>query len=215
MSVCVAVFTCGRKDYLTETLASLHLRVRGFQRVVIFDDSGDPTFREWLRTLDVSVADWGRQRGFGGSISRAWMWLGRHIVEDHILHLEEDFTFDEPIDLADLVAALETDDNLDQMALLRHACFPREHRAGGIVQQNPDAHRLVERDGARWFEQQLVFTTNPSVYRRSLCDVGWPDVPRSEREFTRQRVAAGQKFGYWDARELVTHIGEVRTGQGY
>lgn len=210
--IVTAVFTCGRRDYLERTLASYREQVTGPTRTVIFDDAGDAAFTDWLYTLpDVSVASWGRNRGFTRSINLAWMWLVRHAVEPWVFHLEEDFTFDRPVDLTDLVEVLAGDETLDQIALLRHPFFPREHRAGSIIAEHPDAYT----DAGTHLAHQLVFTTNPSVYRRDLCHAGWPQQSSSEKAFTRARVADGRHFAYWGQGEpWVTHIGDQRHGVG-
>lgn len=69
-----------------------------------------------------------------------------------------------------------------------------------------------------WLEHRLFFTTNPSLYRRSLADRRWPDAPDSERKFTDQLRADGRSFAFWGARHdgtWVTHIGDQRVGTGY
>ena len=226
--IVVAIYTCGRRGYLEETLASFTEQVSGpITRTVVFDDSGDAEYRTWLETLRIqpagvdqpvanSVAEWGRNRGFTGSVKRSWMWLARHCVEPYVFHLEEDFTFDQTIDLSDLVAVLDAGDHLDQVALLRGPFFPREHRACCIVEQNPDSYTSRDLGGHAVLEHDQVFTTNPSMYRRTLCDNDWPDVKGSERAFTRQRVQAGRRFAYMgDGTPWCSHIGAERTGTGY
>ena len=62
------------------------------------------------------------------------------------------------------------------------------------------------------------FTTNPSVYRASLCERGWPQEPHSEGVFTHRLLADGFDFAFWGGRfdpPAVTHIGAERTGRGY
>jgi hypothetical protein len=214
--ITVAVLTVGRLPYLTKTLASLQEQVTGFGRVVIFDDSGDRDVTDALYRMEVngqpvSVASWGQNLGYTKAMDTAWGWLATHDPASHFFHLEEDFTFDRPVHLPDLVDLLDRKPILDQVALLRHACFPREFRAGGIVEEHPDAY-VRHPDH---LEHELVFTCNPSVYRRELVDVGWPQVPRSERAFTRARVKEGRKFAYWgDGTPWVTHIGAERAGVG-
>lgn len=213
-----AVFTCGRREYLEATLASADQQISGpITRTVIFDDSGDPEFTDWLYTLGHSVASWGRNVGFTESMFLARRWLTRHTTESYVFHLEEDFTFDEPVDLTDLAGVLDGNDHLDQVALLRHPFFPRELRAGGIMEEHPEAYTIrSDAQGRKWAEHQLHFTCNPSLYRMSLADLDWPRKGRhTETTFGQQRVAAGQSFAYWDARPLCTHIGAEKKGHGW
>lgn len=219
--ILAAVFTCGRLEYLEATMASFAEQVTGpVTRTVIFDDSGDPEIRAALRdTYEspvCSVVDWGRNRGFTGAVHRAWMWIDRHAVEPYVFHLEEDFTFDRPVDLGDLVEVLDAGEHLDQVALLRHPFFKGEVAAGGIIERDPGAHRRTVIAGHDVVEHRQVFTTNPSLYRRQLCSVGWPLEDRSERAFTRRRVSEDRVFAYLgDGTPQVTHIGENRTMNGY
>lgn len=215
MSIICAVYTCGRREYLEATLASYRDRVHGAGRVVIFDDSGDPAYTDWLYSLGHSVASWGRNRGYTGSMQRSWDWLGTHAVEDHVFHLEEDFIFDRDIELADLVEVLEADQTLDQVALLRHAWFPAERRAGGIIAQRPDEHHTETIAGHDVITHTRVFTTNPSIYRRELCAEGWPQRSRSEAVFSARRRDAGRRFAYiGNGTPWCTHIGAERSGVG-
>jgi hypothetical protein len=214
--ITVAVMTVGRLDYLRKTLSSLEEQVTGFGRVVLFDDSGNGDTLDELYQLEVcgrrvSVASWGRNLGYTQSLGRMWEWLATHDPAGYFFHLEEDFTFDRPVHLTDLTDLLDRRPVLDQVALLRHAYYPRELRAGGIVEEHPEAY--VRHDDH--LEHSLVFTCNPSVYRRDLVDVGWPQVPRSERAFTKARVKEGRRFAYWgDGTPWITHIGAERSGIG-
>ena len=227
MTICTAFFTCGRREYFEQTLASYSEKVSGpVTRVVIFDDSGDADYRAWLETLTmptihgprpVSVMDWGPNRGFSNAVHRSWKWISRHVVEPYIAHVEEDFLYDIPIDLTHLIDVLEGDDDLDEVALLRAAYFPRELRVGGIYEEHPEAYEhLVSPGGHRYIKHDLVFTTNPCVYRRELCGVGWPNRKASENYFTKVRAAEGRKFAYMGSGETcLTHIGAVRGDKGH
>lgn len=213
-----AVFTAGRRGYLEQTLASADEQVSGpITRTVIFDDSGDPAFTDWLYTLGHSVASWGANVGFTESMFLARRWLTRHATEPYVFHLEEDFTFDEPVDLTDLVGVLDGNPHLDQVAFLRHAYFPRELRAGGIMEEHPEAYTIRSDDkGRKWAEHALFWTCNPSVYRMDLAHIDWPRRGKhTETAFGDQRIADGQRFAFWDARPIITHIGAEKVGHGW
>jgi hypothetical protein len=73
--------------------------------------------------------------------------------------------------------------------------------------------------GNQWLEHRRCFTTNPCLYRRSLCAAGWPDELDSEGLMT-QRLNGdpANRFGYWGPRDdspWVHHIGSHRVGTGY
>jgi hypothetical protein len=249
-SVAVVCFTDGRYDCIGETIASFEDKVAlgpGKHWRLIFDDSADPLYREFLqqeygeRYGRVGEHPWtvlpnARRLGFGGTIHRAWEYLSflwtettRAPAPTWVFHLEDDFGFDRPVDLVELMAVMEHRHYLVQMALVRQAWSIEERKAGGVVSAHRDEYqrrqvalyprgessppRLVE-----WLEHRLFFTTNPSLYRRSLCAEGWPEEPNSEGLFWhRYREAHPDAVcGYWgDSTPWVTHIGATRNGTGY
>jgi hypothetical protein len=146
-----------------------------------------------------------------------------------VFSTEDDFLFARPVDLSAMGAVLDANPHLVQLALRRQPWNAEERSAGGIVEQHPEAyteHR--DSEGRAWLEHRLFMTTNPSLYRRSLCAMGWPDVPRSEGQLTAYLLRHGVtttgmpaervRFGFWGARdsgEWCEHIGHERVGTGY
>lgn len=219
MSIALIVMTDGR-DTITETIRSFDERVTGpVTHRVIHDDSGDESHRRHLIELFPGFRVIGGNRsGFGGAIIRAWRHL-RTVPVDWVFHLEDDFTFNRPVALGDIAEVMTANPHIAQMALRRQPWNAEERSAGGVVELNPD--RYEDRiDGCHeWLEHRSFFTTNPSLYRRSLCDIGWPKGNESEGRFTAKLIADPEiRFGYWGSRqsgEWVTHIGEERRGRGY
>lgn len=241
--IAVIVFTDGRDGCLADTIASFAARVTATQPVVrwIHDDTGDPAHR---RRLKRDYPGWrvipdeprARRAGFAGAIARAWETVVRADV-DYVFHLEDDFTMNRPVHLDDLAAVLDHAPHLLQVALRRQPVNAAEFAAGGVVEMWPDEYEerslvrvvtgrpdvqpgdLPEVERLAWLEHRLFFTTNPSLYRASLCAQGWPVVDRSEAEFARRCLAdPDARFGYWGARdsgEAVEHIGNHRVGTGY
>jgi hypothetical protein len=70
-----------------------------------------------------------------------------------------------------------------------------------------------------WTEHRRFFTTNPSVYRTSLCKLGWPQESESEGKFTHRLLADPLlRFAFWGRKfdpPLCEHIGTIRAGAGY
>lgn len=216
--------TDGRFDYIQRTVPSALATLDGpITSKMIFDDSGDPAYRAWLeRTFpDFTIAyhPSGRQ-GFGGAIREAWSYC-RHLDERFIFHLEDDFLFNREVPLSDLVAVLESNPHLVQLALRRQPWNDVERAAGGVIETHPEAYtEATDEDGRRWLEHRLFFTTNPGVYRTDLTwRHPWPRGLRSEVVFTNNLLRSPRvRFGYWGARdsgEWVEHIGEERHGTGY
>lgn len=230
MTIALLVVTDGRDDYLAHCLASANVHLRGpITERWIFDDTGDAAYRGRLveRYPNMDHINGGPRQGFGGAIRSAWATLAEQSAADWVFHLEQDFVFTRDVDLADLVDVLDEHPHLTQMALQRQSWNAEEHAAGGVVQRHPQAYRPA-RDGRGrdWLEHRLFFTTNPSLYRMSLCRLGWPEGDRSEGVFSLRLLQSGSpdvpgpavRFGYWGdltGGAWVEHIGHMRVGHGY
>lgn len=221
-AVDVICLTAGRQEYLTRTLASFTERVHGtIANRTIIDDSGNERYGRWLKSRypDWEIHSTGGKTGFTKAIRAAW-WHERHRAKGspYIFHLEEDFVFDRDVDLGeDMIPILERNRKIAQVALLRAPFFPPEIEAGSIINEDPGAYEQ-QTDGERtWLVHQKFFTTNPSVYRRSLImSAQWPNVRHSETAFTRRMVQRGHRFAFLgEGDSYVTHIGVERTNHGY
>lgn len=260
--IAVSVFTNGRLAYLDETLRSFEENVRlgpGNHWRCIFDDSGDEDVVGALRARygggnplwpypDWDVIPNPKRLGFGGTIANAWRFLSVAAGDPSplsplfVFHLEDDFTFEQPVDLVPLQAILEFYPEIVQIAFRRQAWNDAEVLAGGVVELAPDSYRekhatlfvpedapvsvewtstdLPPRLDVSWLEHRLFFTTNPSLYRISLCQHGWPDGDQSEGAFAAELFggAPAAVAAYWGRRgdpPLVRHIGRERLGFGY
>ena len=226
MSILLAVFTDGRRDCIAETIPSALANLSGLSGTgLIFDDSGDPVYREWLRRSfaidNFHVISPPVRRGFARNIRDAWRTLSGDFFAqfDYVWHAEDDVTYNRPVDVAAMVDVLRIRSHLHQMALRRQPWNDSEREAGGIIEQHPDDYAEI-RDGEQvWLQHRRHFTTQPSLYRRSLCARGWPTGPESEGRFGIELFRdPAAKCGYWGARdsgEWVTHIGRDRVGTGY
>lgn len=224
MTVALLVVTDGRRDYITQTIPSALESFQGpLSELWIYDDSGDADHRLWLVEMFPGFhVFWhpdGRQ-GFGGAVREAWAFLRRRSDAEHIFHLEDDFVFARPVDLTRMADVLDAHPDLVQLALRRQPWNDAERSAGGIVEQHPADYTERTEGAHRWLEHRRFFTTNPSLYRRSLLDEGWPGGGDSEGRFGVGLLVRHPdwRFGFWGARdsgEWVTHIGHERVGIGY
>jgi hypothetical protein len=223
--IAALVITDGRNDLLAKTIQSFEDSVSGpIVEKFIYDDSGDRETREWIaerypRWTLINHPS-GRRQGFAGAIRTAWDALRRESIADYVFHLEGDFTFNRYVDLDDFINILTKRPNLAQMALVRQAWNPEEIEAGGVIQVRPDEFVThVDRDDRVWLEHDLFFTTNPSLYRRTLIEMfDWPAAAESEGNFSGNLRHAGFRFAYWGSKDdppAVHHIGDVRVGKGY
>lgn len=214
--VCLVVVTHGRRDCIAQSIPSAlaHLHGLPIVRRIISDDSGDADYQAWLRLTfpDFDIVT-GKHGGFAANTIR-----GRQAAiasgQPWVFWLEDDFTFNRPVDMAAMAHILEERPHVTQMALRRQAWFPAELRVGGFIEQHPEAY--TDFDG--WMEHQLFFTTNPHLTRRSiLVEHEWPSRAGSEMAFSRTLLVGDRTAGYWGTRHdepWVHHFGE-RTGSGY
>lgn len=224
--IVLLVMTDGRAECLERTIDSARLNLRGpITRAVMHDDSADADFAAWLddRYPEFEHVHTGHRSGFGGAIRSAWHFLMRTAEADacrYVFHLEDDFTFRRPVDLSLLSAVLGARPSLAQLALRRQPWNEDERAAGGIVEQHPEAYEEHRHGDLEWLEHRLFFTTNPSLYRRSLTWRGWPDGAHSEGRFGWELFQDDPeaRAGFWgalDSGEWVEHIGTTRAGTGY
>lgn len=224
MKITLIVLTDGRLDCLQVTLASCDrmIGLDQFSQRVIINDSADTDYQRTLIGLygdqfDIKPPATSK-RGFGGAIRAAWSAIDADA--DYVFHLEDDFQILRRPPLGAMALALDHYPHIQQFALRRQPWNDHEKAAGGIVEQWPDKYTDITWNGHQWLEHNLFFTTNPSLYRRSLIDFGWPNGKGSEGEFTRRIQAADPhyRFAFWGPRTddpWVTHIGDHRIGTGY
>lgn len=223
MTVSLVVFTDGR-DYIYDTIPLALANLNGpIDRRLIYDDSDNAQNRaklaEAFPTFTIAYSADGRQ-GFGGAIRFMWRYLAQHDHNPWVFHCEDDFIFNREVDLLAMIAVMNERSDLLQLALRRQPWNDEERAAGGIVELRPDTYSDCHDGTHDWLEHTNFLTTNPSLYRRSLCQVGWPEDPHSEGKMgalIRERNAKA-RFGFWGARTdppWVTHIGTQRAGVGY
>lgn len=218
--ITLMVVTDGRRECLEQTLATFywHIDPTHIGRRVVVNDCPDPAYEKWLDTLgfDHHVRPLGQRRGFAGAIAAGWNAIGD---TDFVFHLEDDFLMNRDIDLAALAGVLDRNPHLAQMALRRQPWNETEAAAGGVVEVMPDAYQDCTDGTHHWLEHRVFFTTNPSLYRRSLVDRGWPLVEHSEGIFSHHLFADPDlRSGYWGRRTdkpWVHHIGVMRAGVGF
>lgn len=224
-SVHLVVMTDGR-DYLDETIPRALSMFHGthISHMTIHDDSGDlevwNRLRKW-QDYGFSFVHPLQRLGFAGSYAHMWKYFARNDGPEWILSFEDDFLVNRPIDLSAILSTLSNRPHLAQMSLKRQAWNHEEQAAGGIVELHPDDFTECVSGDLRnvWTEHRRYWTTNPSVFRRSLCARGWPETPNSEGVFTHQLLEDPDlRFGVWGAKydsPLVEHIGHERVGCGY
>ena len=221
--IALAVFTDGRMTCLNRTMISLEEMTTGIDGPrIIIDDSGSPMYRAFLDehygTEGYTIHSHSTRMGFAAAVRTGWDMLKLTDAE-WFVHLEDDFTFNEPIDWEQLTIPLALNTGIAQMSLKRQPWSPEEIEAGGFVEMNPDDFQTSWIEQLVWTEHKRYWTTNPSIFHRSIVENHeWPTGPNSEGHFTIKLRDAGYRFGIWGGKfdpPKVTHIGETRRGRGY
>jgi hypothetical protein len=219
-AVAVMVLTHGRRDCIIKSVLSAQENLQGapIARWVICDDSGDIEYQAWLRLhFPECELVTGKKGGFAANVRRMWdAALGTG--QEWIFWLEDDFTFNAPVDLPDLMLTMAEDPDLCQIMLKRQPWFEPELAAGGFMEMHPERYTEVRRGQRVWMEHQESYWTNPHLTRRSfLAHHEWPNTAGSEEKFGKTVVTGQRRSAVWGRLTdppLVHHMGE-RTGSGY
>jgi hypothetical protein len=215
MKITLLVFTDGRLEYLARAIASLKENVLcNFSALRIVND--EPKAAEHLTQtyspLGFEVVSNPSRIGFCGSIQRAWDSLPEGT--EWVFHCEDDFVYNEPIPVMDMIKVLQEHPYLAQMALLRQAVNSEEKAAGGILQAHPGWWTEKQWGWFKWLEYNVCMTTNPSVYPVKVTRYPYGNAGDGEGAISKLLREEGYLYGYWDGLDQtpkVTHIGEHRS----
>lgn len=206
--VALVMVTDGRIDYLDEAVESARLNLHGqIDSCHLINDEPDAENHLTGRYPDFKLVSHGKRMGMANAVRSAWT-AAKRAGASYVFHLEDDFTFNEPVRVGEMRRTLDGDARLAQLVLKRQPWNAEEKAAGGIIESHPDDYS--DRDG--WVEHRRIFSLNPCLIPMQVCELGWSD--DNEAGFTRTCLDAGLVFGFWGAREqppLVHHIGETRS----
>lgn len=217
--VSLFIVTDGRIGCLEKTLDSLRSLVIGpFVQEFIINDCVNPVFREQVDRLSEQYAfdeptHHAEKQGFAGAYHTAFARVSKK--SDYCFILEDDFTFNEPIVLSELIGILQRNKHLCQIALKRQAWNTQEKAKGGVVEVWPDSYE----DKEGFCQHRNFFTTNPSLVPAWVIKKGWPLCERSEGIFTGQLFTDSAIYSAYLGAKFdppkVTHIGDTRNGINY
>jgi hypothetical protein len=235
----VFIFHDGRDEYLRATLASFHKNVIFDYKPykIIIDDTPDRTIdnvncvNEMMETYGINLAlQHHRNIGILASVKEAWE---RALLNnfDFIFHQENDFTYNEQVDIKTLKKILSTDMNIVQIALRRQPVSRTELARGSVADR--EYQREITVDGFKLLKTRKLFTFNPSLYHTSIAEAALLDLrlsrhrqpterllrgcgqPLSEREIMQHLLYLQPRcystfFGSFDSKPVIHHIGEKR-----
>lgn len=212
--ICLIVFTNGRLDLLARTIESAEKNLQcDFKAKWIINDCPEAysDLQSWYCSKGFEIYNNSVKSGYCYSIQKAWNELRSRY--DFIFHLEEDFIFNEPIPVMDMIRVLKHDFSLAQMALVRQPINEIELAAGSILKATQERYTPKKWDGYDWLESNFCFTNNPCVYPDLITRGPYPQRtswPWGESAFSELLRSHGYRFGYWgtmDQKPKVTHIG--------
>lgn len=216
MDVALCVLSDGRFDYLMETLDSLKESndLPFKQKVILVDGNSDAL--SFLRKFLPGWQIWANSNRCGLAYSVKALWKTVEKDMKYIFHLEEDFTFNEYVDIYRMIEVLEKNPHLAQMLLKRQPWGSEEPKYGGYVEMNPDSYE-EKTDGVNvWCEHRNFFSLNPCVIPKRIIDLGWHD--DNERGFASMIFEDPNiKCGLWGSKfdpPKVNHIGVIQNHGG-
>ncbi len=190
-------------QYLPDCIdsARTHLPFDWFDRRILVDDSGEPN--DWPDDFEVIAHE--TRKGLAGAVQSAW---SAAEGSDYVFHLEEDFSYNEPVELVRMSKTLTGNRSLCQLVLKRQPCNQVEREAGSVVGLRPNDYY------DRWnhLEHDIGFSLNPCLIPGWVLLLGWPD-GGGETEFNAV-LPSWARFAVWGQRDdppAVTHHGEVRS----
>lgn len=194
------VLTDERPGYLQKTINSARERLMGrFDHQLILDDSGYSPFGQWLERTFPEFEIVHNKANIGRMLTMARMWeMVRGLDFDFVFFLQNDFTFNVPIDVDHMQSVMMHRPKLAQIALMRQPWNAKEKECGGILAK--DGGRLYEQmewSGHFWLEHTVRFTDNPYLARAEISRIPYPQTVTCESDWGNLLHEHGYHFAYW------------------
>lgn len=212
MKVALVLVGDGRREYLARAVESLREMVDyPFVARIMVDDSGDRYHAAHLKMTypEFQHVRHNRRKGTVKAVRSGWQ-AALRTGADYVFHTEEDFTYNEPVDIERMAALLETEPQLAQVVLKRDPYSWPEIEAGGFMELRPSQYVDTDSPVGPWVDHRKLFSSNPSLIPRKVIRLGFV----GEAKFGKVCVDAGYRFAYWGRTTdppRVTHIGAVRS----
>jgi hypothetical protein len=199
----VAVLTCGREEYLDETILSWEsLSNIGNSSRVIFDDSGSEDYRDMLskkypQYKIVGVSD--KNLGLNYAYNFAFKYL-KNSGFDYTLWIEDDQKLLRTIDVEDMVDVL-TKNNLLQLSTIRKPFFHNELGYKNVVDFLVNTGWPIEQRD-KFVMHSAMWANHPNIFMNSILEVEYPadlDTATSEMRFGKKLLSyfPRRTFGFY------------------
>lgn len=221
MSFCVIIFNDGRNEYLEKTLKSFHECVSFPDKVhtILYDDMPEGRDEAFLKSLKKKykinqLILSPENLGINRSVQNAWSEVPRNIK--YIYHQENDFTYNEVIDVSEMQKVLDSNRLIGQVALLRQPWYDDEIASGSLYIKDSVHYKQANVGGIDIVIQDVYFTHNPCLYRREHA-IKLPNHHEwvlADTLKKKHRIKYFAYLGKLSDAPKVHHIGEIKKGVG-
>lgn len=225
MKICVIIFNDGRNDYLEQTLKSLtqNLLTKENKKankfyLMLYDDMPDgrdfETLKRIVKEYNINKSVYSEtNKGINLSVQTAWQEVPSDT--DYIWHQENDFIFNEPVKLHEMINPLILNPMIGQVALLRQPWYDDEIEAGGLYEVGYRDYRSMNVGGIDLVGQTMFFTHNPSIYRakHALQIDNYNELGYAKYLMTHHNIKTFCYLGKKSDKPKVEHIGKVKVGK--
>ena len=168
-SVTICITSCGRLDLLEKTLASFRAFNLGGRFLISEDSTKAEVIAEaTARYPDMTVLSGPDRLGLMGSIDR----LYSAVETPYIFHLEDDWTFDGPVDWDGAIALLDARDDVANVSLRAFDEIKAKYREKSTPRKLAGREFAVMRTDAH--PEFFGWSSNPGLIRKSLYDAYAP-----------------------------------------
>jgi hypothetical protein len=225
---CWFILGNGRKGYLERTIASWESNLVGdVEHKIIFDDSGDAKYIEWLnksfgdrfKIVPVGAKPMGQVAALG--------FIFKYIKEldvDYVIQLEEDWMLKRPLDISRIATVLHNDTNILQMRIPRVVWYAPYNvvdiKAGSILLHHTNIPgtktevRNNEQDS--WYEWRGDFyfwSHNPNVFSKKILDENYESITDKKHELSFGKLLM-EKYpngtsGFWAKNPYDAYINHI------
>jgi hypothetical protein len=215
----------GRKGYLERTIASWEANLTNKPKhSYIFDDSGSAAYVAWLnkkysdRFTIVPVSN--KSVGQVSAMKKIFNTM-KDLDTEYFLGIEEDWMLFRPVDISLIIKQLQSNNHILQMRIPRTIWHSDYHRldidSGSLLlyHLNDSRNEITKSVDGKWFEVRSSFyfwSHNPSVFRKSIFDEGYPETKSHEYDFGIKLLNKYEDavVGFWATNPYegyITHIG--------
>lgn len=204
-SVTICVTSCARLDLLAETLASFRKFNTG-GTFLVSEDSTDQTVVETLRSTypEMTILSGTERLGLMGSIDRVY----GAATTPYIFHLEDDWSFDAPVNWNAAISLLESRDDVANVSVRAIDEIKEKYRVrSDTIEHAGASFRIMRRDAHPEF---FGWSSNPGLIKRSLYQQYAPFKRMLHDQMSGLVKKEGRTVAYL-LPGVARHIGQKRT----